>query len=224
MVTIESNIIIATVLIFGVLILCLIGMLATYMFIIRKNASKKEAGDEVTRVSTEKLMSEVSARSVKVLEEAHRSAREILSNAEGFMKRNEDVTREEMEKVAKEYLLKYENSLNEIKLEAIKTIHNIPKDVSESVDGTLDVLEKTTETEIKKIHTRLNESLNKALADTDSEISKYQKERIKKIDESSLVLARNIAKKVLSRDISPEEHEKMVVKALEEAKRQGIFN
>ena len=46
---------------------------------------------------------------------------------------------------------------------------------------------------------------------------------MREIDESIVMILKEVARKVLAKEISQEEHEKLVLKALEEAKRQGGF-
>ena len=58
----------------------------------------------------------------------------------------------------------------------------------------------------------------------ESEVQEYKSARLKQIEESLVYILENIAKRVLVKEISQDEHEKLVLKALEEAKRQGIFN
>ncbi len=224
MISVEQNILIAIGIIFGILLLSLIGLITTYLFLLRKNAFKKEIDDEIKRVDSEKLLSEVHARSVKVLEEAHKKARDILSEAEDFKARNNDLLRHEMDRVTKVYQAKYEAALNEIKLTATKTIHDMPGKFASSMDSFFQGLERSSRQDSQKLTSSLEHSLEAIVRAKNEELEKYKQSRIAKINDIALSLTRDIVKKIIGKDITLDEHEKIVKKSLEEAKSQGLFD
>lgn len=221
---INPNIILGIAIVFAVLLILLIGLLATYIYVIAKNTNGKITKGEGETVDNDQLLAEVHAKSLKILEDAHKKAKDILSDAQEFLKRDESKIALQVEKIGKIYVDTYENSLNSIKLEAVKTIHSIPKDINSSFDKLLTDFRGDLEAELHKNQEKLTLASAENLKKAENEIEKHKALRIRRIDESLVSTVSEIAKKILGRDLSDIEHEKLVLKALEEAKREGMFD
>lgn len=222
--TIEPNIILGALLVFFVLIVLLVGLFVTYIYVVQKSINSGKSNGDGDKIDPDKLILEVQAKSLKILEDAHKKAKDILSDAQEFLRRDESKIALQVEKIGKTYVDVYESTLNNIKLEAIKTIHNIPKDINESFSKSLIDFQEDLKTELHNNQEKLTAATLENIKKSENEIEKHKAFRVRQIDESVVSLVSEIAKKVLARDITGLEHEKLVLKALEEAKKEGIFN
>jgi len=71
-----------------------------------------------------------------------------------------------------------------------------------------------------KIYQSAKETLNKRVVETEKEIDNYKKERFEEIDRKIYQMLGEVAKKTLGKAIDLSTHEKLVIEALEKAKKE----
>lgn len=71
-----------------------------------------------------------------------------------------------------------------------------------------------------QISQSVRETLNKKVQETEKEIEDYKRERLKEIDRKIYLLLGEVAKKTIGRAIDLSDHEKLVIEALEKAKKE----
>ena len=132
----------------------------------------------------------------------------------------------------KEAALQMQTNMNQI-LHAIAA-----KDIQSMKTATLDF-----ETSYEKTLSNLNQELNKTAVEAiqntqktyadkltgaqnmlDQEISEYKKERMEKIDQEVKEIIDKVYKSVLKTSIPENLQHELIIKSLEEAKKDGIFN
>ena len=71
-----------------------------------------------------------------------------------------------------------------------------------------------------KIYQSAKETLNKRVVETEKEIDNYKKERVEEMDRKIYQMLGEVAKKTLGKAIDLSTHEKLVIEALEKAKKE----
>lgn len=216
-----SEIAIIGILTFTALVFLLISLFVSYLRIVRKYIALKEGEDQGTDVHT--IIARAQFRAQKILEEASLQRKEIISKSQEFLEKEQASLIQELEKSNALYAKKYEEVLKILEDESLRMLRNIPNEIKmfmiSAIDGFRASLVQSVGDEQKKVVKILQESLIQA----QHEIEKYKEARKREIDERALELVGEVTKRVLNRQISLDEHEKLVLKALDEAKRQGIL-
>jgi F0F1-type ATP synthase membrane subunit b/b' len=74
--------------------------------------------------------------------------------------------------------------------------------------------------EFIKIYQTAKETLNQKMAQTEQDIENYKRERLKELDKKIYQTIGEIAKEIIGKTIDLSTHEKLVIRALEKAKRE----
>ncbi|MCX7928875.1 MAG: hypothetical protein N2558_04310 [Patescibacteria group bacterium] len=158
-----------------------------------------------------------------------------------ILKESQEVARRLIQKaqlVTKDYEVKTNNLLdNAIKLidqrfqESLLSMEN---KISEMMDLIPVKFEKNLNQETKDLKIRLVEEVSKAREDSEkafkeiyqkveNDLDKYKKVRIADFEKRFAQILQIIARNVLKKEINPADHEKDVIKAIEEAKAQNVI-
>ena len=187
--------------------------------------------------STDSLDQEDSPRqkAVKIIDDANSKAIDIINKAnlstdissENF---NQEVKRiasqqiKEFEKATSDFLKLYTQVLQDLKSKNIEVFQDVSKDI-----------ETNTMTEIKNFIASMEEltsssqKLVKKKIDSDystvkKEIESYKDEQMKKIDDDIYGILEKVSKLALGKAMSLSEHEDLIEKSLEKAKKEGVFS
>jgi len=221
MITIELTIVYIAILIFVSLLLLLIGIVVTYIRLTRKYLDLKEG--RIKDVDPMTLLANAQGEAQKMLVDANSQAQQILAKAKEFMSTGESTLTSEMKNVSQIYANKYGLTLKEIETESLKMLQNIPEDVRKILGSEITNIKIALTEEAKKAENDAKAIVVDAYKKAEAEVESYKSERFRQIDESVLFILKELARKVLAKEISQEEHEKLVLKALDEAKRQNVF-
>ena len=168
-----------------------------------------------------------------ILEEARNKALKIVENANLFddstkklfdqeLKRIAESQVKTLEKLSYDFLNVYQKELTELKENNIKMMINISKDIENSVIAELkdfrEILKKETFESQKIVEGKIEEDYKIV----EKEIVDYKTERIKKVEDEIYNIIQNVSKVVLGKTLSLEEHEQLVMDALNKAKQEGM--
>lgn len=169
-----------------------------------------------------------------ILEEAREKALKIVSDANLFNDSTKKIFDQELkmiqegqvktlEKLSYDLLNSYQKELIELKENNIKTMNIISKDIENSTISELkdfkEILKKETFESQKIVEGKIEDAYRIA----QKEIEDYKIERIKKVESQIYEIIQNISKMVLGKTLSREEHEQLVMDALEKAKKEGAL-
>lgn len=162
------------------------------------------------------LRSQGSQEARKLILNAQMQATEVIKNAE--VKAQELINASEI--FSKEYKEKFRLSLEQ---ETNKMLTNMSKAISAQVDNEIGALHKAMIEQTAKVRESVGKGISDAYAGAQAQVEEYKKAAIERINSSILELVSTISKKVLKESVSRAQQEKLVLKALEEAKRQNVF-
>jgi vacuolar-type H+-ATPase subunit H len=201
--------------------LLLIVVVAIYLRLVNKYIDLKEGRnkEDDPRVMIEKAQQ----KSDQLLADAHIRSREIVSKADDFLAKQQTVLSQDLEKVNQIYVKEYQKELTNIKETSAKVLQNMPNDVKTFMIQAVDDFRLALSQEVTRAQSEASKVMQEAYKKALTDIDKYREERMKQIDESAGDLVAQVTKRVLGKEITSDEHEKLVVKALEEAKKQGIL-
>lgn len=176
-----------------------------------------------SKIDPETLLSQARLRSQQILEEAHVKAAQMISRSQEFIKGSDSAVAKEIDKVHQIYAKTYTEAIEKSKNTAEKMIQNIPQDVKISLITAIDSFRIGLQQEVNKAQSLASLAIKEAYEKASEEVNKYKEDRMAQVDKAILAIVKDVTEKVLSKSVSLEEHEKLVQKSLQEAKKQKIF-
>ena len=217
-----------------ILSVALVGVVFYFSHII-KNLNQKQGGIDIALKKNADLLDETRERAVRMIDEANSRAMDIVSKANlstdiAKSNFNEQITRisslqiKEFEKATSDFIKLYGRVLQDLKSKNIELFQNISKDIEvhtmEEIKNFKDSMGKLTVS---------SENLVKKKIDADyraskKEIENYKEGELKKVDDEIYKLLERVSNLVLGKSLSLSEHEDLIQKSLEKAKKEGAFN
>ena len=99
-----------------------------------------------------------------------------------------------------------------------------PGDVKKGIQDQLLLVGENLSKELTGTQNEFRNALENTYKSMQVDLDKYKKAKLAKVDESIVNAIEEIAKVVIAKTIPIEEHEELVVKALDQAKKEGLFN
>jgi len=197
-----------------------IALVVVYLKLLGKYQNLKEKLEkELGIVSLE----ETEKKAKAMLEDARVKAGEIMTHAQIFSTNEKNVLLEELNKSAKVYSQKYQESLKFAQDEAVRMIGSIPATIKSELMVRIEKFRTSIESDLVNSQKAISASVKEAYQKAEVEIEEYKLLRLKQVDESIMKIIEDVSRKVIAKEITSDEHEKLVTKALSEAKDQNIF-
>lgn len=203
------------------LVLICISLVILYLKLLKEFGDFKEGRKR--GLDPQSLLTSATLRAQKLLENANSEARDVVKNASIYLKSEEGKIAKEIQKAADTNTKIFQEAVDQIKNDSLRQLSVLPQDIKLLMVSSVDNFRLGLQEELVKAQAQASQTVMNSFKKAQEEIDNYKKEKEKKIDEGALKLIAQLSKRVLGKDISLEEHEKMVVKALEEAKKQGFF-
>ncbi len=219
---IDQSLIYIVVLLFTVLTLFLVGVLYAYLRLVRNYIDIKEGKDKYP--DPKALLLRAHAKSQRIIEDAIEKASQIISSSETLKTNNLDDIQKQIEKAQIDDLKVYQDSVSRIHDESMKVLQNVPEYIKALLSKEILVVKDDLLSEIKIAHESAKALVLQAYQKADSEVAVYKKVRMDALDKTVVSIVQQISRKVLNKEIEAYEHEKLIMKALEEAKRQNVFS
>lgn len=180
------------------------------------------------------LLDEARQKAVEMIDAANNQALDIVNKtnlsadiASGNF--NQQIARitslqiKEFEKTTANFLKLYGEVLRDLQSKNIELLQNISKNIETDTINEINNFKESLEKQ-----TVLSEDLVREKIDADyltvrQEIEAYKEKKLKKIDDEIYETLEKISKLVLGKALSLSEHEDLILKSLEKAKQEGVF-
>jgi hypothetical protein len=174
------------------------------------------------------------AKAVKIIDDANNKALDIVSKvtlstdaaSENFkenLSRTSSTQIKEFEKATSDFTVLYSQILQDLKTKNIEVFQNASKDIEintmEEIKNFKESMQKLTSSSQKEVKKKIDTDYETSR----KEIEDYKKEELRKIDSGIYELLEKITKEVLGKALSLSEHEDLIEKSLEKAKKEGVF-
>lgn len=196
----------------------------------RPNLDKK---DEVVQKNTD-LLDGARTKAIKIIDDANNQALDIISKAtllantssENFkenLSHTSSAQIKEFEKATSDFTAQYFQILQDLKTKNIEVFQNVSKDIEMNTAGEV----KNFSESMQKLTTSSEDEIRKKIdADYEAlktEMENYKKEKLQKINQEIYQMLEGISKLVLGKAINLSDHEDLIEKAIEKAKKEGVF-
>jgi len=217
----EVNVIIfyIGILLIVALVLLLIALVILYL----RSANNLQKLKEEKETNWRAQMSSAQATVKKVIEDAHTNAGQIVGSAEIFKKEQIDKVNIEINKAITHYTENYNRVLVNLQNEMVNVLKNTPKDIQVGVVKQLQILRDTLQKDLATSRKDVSDLIEKEYTKMHNDLESYKQAKVAQLDKSIFKIIQYVSRRVLTKEINAEEHEKLVIKALEEAKRQEMI-
>lgn len=173
-------------------------------------------------------------KAIKIIDDANNKAIDIVSNVtlskntalENFKQEIAHVAAiqtEEFEKATSEFTKSYFQTLQELKIKNIEAFQNVSKDIemnsAEEIKNFKESLQKITTSSQNEVQKKIETEYLIAK----KEIDDYRREGLEKTSAKIYEILEKTAKIVFNKAINLSEHEDLIIKSLETAKKGGLF-
>jgi hypothetical protein len=182
-----------------------------------------------------RLLQEAHSKAVGIIENANQKADEILSSTKGYeanskqnleLKLNdiEKQHQDELRKASQEIRETYQQALILIKDDNVNLLETMTKDIEGDVINEFSDFRKVLEKETIQTEKQMQEKIDLQYQEIQKEIDEYKKAKLKKVDEQILKLLYRVTELSLGKAMTFEHQEQVVLNALDEAKKENVFN
>lgn len=81
----------------------------------------------------------------------------------------------------------------------------------------------TNELEIE-LQKQIREFRQEVLANIEKEVQEYKEAKMRRVDQASVILVQRVSQEVLNKSLTVNDHENLVIRSLDKAKKEGIFD
>lgn len=180
------------------------------------------------------LLETAKTKAVKIIDDANNRALDIINkvtlstdiSSENFKQNLSRISGQqikEFEKATSEFTDIYSKILSDLKIKNVEAFQNISKDIEintvSEIKDFKESMQKLTTLSQKEVETKISADYSNAK----KEIEDYKKEELQKIDSGIYGLLERISKLVLGKALSLSDHQDLIQKSLEKAKKEGMF-
>src|SRR3989344_7428029 len=158
-----------------------------------------------------------------LINDAHVKAGEVIKRTEVLSSDSKNKMLAELEEVSRLNIENFRNALSEAKAETVTVLSKVSKDLQSQALTEVASFRGNLQKEIVSSQEALSAAVSEGYKKIEEEIGKYKTARLKQVDDTIFEILREVTQKIIGHAISFEEHEELVKKSLEEAKRQYIF-
>ncbi|MDE2024988.1 MAG: hypothetical protein KGJ07_00665 [Patescibacteria group bacterium] len=171
----------------------------------------------------------------RIMRQAHQQARDIIkqasSQAKGMLTDTQFVkshaTKELDRDLAKEsaaVVQAFQDALEQVTEEAVATMKNTTDSIGQVGSTQVSQFREALAKEITVHKDALDKLVADEFAKAREEVAGYKKEQMEKVDKAVSKVVVTIVEQVLGKMINTQDHEDLVVQALEQAKKDGLFH
>lgn len=171
----------------------------------------------------------------RIMRQAHQQARDIIkqasSQAKGMLTDTQFIkshaTKELDRDLAKEsaaVVQAYQDALEQVTEEAVATMKNATDSLGQVGSTQVSQFRETLSKEIAVHKDTLDKLVADEFAKAREEVDGYKKEQMEKVDKAVSKVVVTIVEQVLGKMINTQDHEDLVLQALEQAKKDGLFH
>ncbi|KKQ24834.1 MAG: hypothetical protein US62_C0013G0006 [Candidatus Woesebacteria bacterium GW2011_GWA1_37_8] len=204
------------------LVLLIVGLLIAYLNLLNRYSKTKKSSAVDDDISP--MFRDTEARLKSIVDNASAQAAQTISSTQYFTEKQLKIFEDEVNKSAAMYLNLYQRTLENLERETAKEIKAIPEVLRRDLGASLSGISALFKDDVVKIATEVKDSLDRAYKNIEIDIEEYKKTRLTQVDKSIADIILQIARRVLVKEINKDEHEKLVLKALEDAKKSGMFS
>lgn len=217
-----------------ILSVTLVGVVLYFFHAMKKfHVEIQDTGDETLKKNTQ-VLDQARQKAIKMIDEANNKAMDIVNKANlstdiASANFNQELIRitsmqaKEFEKISSDFIKFYGQYLTDLKSKNMEVFQNISKNIerstTEEIRNFKDSIEKTTVSSQDMVKKKIDAEYETI----QTEINNYKDRELKRIEDEIFTLLEKISKLTLGKAINLSDHEDLILKSLEKAKKEGVF-
>lgn len=201
---------------------------------LQKSNEENLAFKQALQKEADILMDEAHTRAMHVVDDANRKAVEIVKSSEAFSNESKTSLKQNLAAVSKaetdylahasdELLAEYRRALQEVKTESDTLAKRVTKDIENHAAAEIAAFSTSLKESAIEAQNRIREQTSAGLLEADKAVEAYKQAQLKKAEEHVVQLVRLVTEAALGKGLTLEQHQHLVMEALEEAKSQGVL-
>lgn len=183
----------------------------------------------------DKTLDEARSKAMKIIDEANNKALDIVqksnlfvsSISDNFDSQLKNVTSIQLKafgKATTEFIQLYASVLNDLKSKNIEVFQNVSKNIENSTLEEVKKFKSIIEGETIASRKVLKEKIDREYLIAKKDVDTYKENELKMIEDNIYEILEKVASMVIGKAIKASEHEELIIKALNRAKENGVFN
>lgn len=208
----------------------------SYSQLLKKLSASQKTYEELTSSANQKdtdLLENARKKASEIIEESTQKAQEIINDSQIFntdtKKKLDDALQTLIkhqiayfEKTSEDFLNEYKKELQVIKNTTLQIATTASKDIEEDTKKEVQdfdsILARETFAEQKVVEEKIEDEYSKA----QKQVETYKADMIKKVDDGIFKILEGVSKTALGKTIPLNEHEELIIDALEKAKKTSM--
>lgn len=218
----------------GLLFLILLGFVVLLTFIYKFLTNWLEYLQKEKTAGTEQIRHEAQQEAQNILESANKEATQIISDTgkkasdileemEGMSEESKQKLSDTLSKTSANLLKIYETNIKKQKSESLQALANLTENIDKSLSKEVGEFEKLLREETVESKEKIREKLLKKYEKLDNELQDYKSRRMKELDSSLYDILYNVTEEVLGKGLNMDEHRKLILESLDDAKKRDLF-
>ena len=171
----------------------------------------------------QKVIDDATVEAQKILKETQFKVDEIIKSSEVFRGESSNFVNMEVRKITEFQTASYQRIIQDLQGKLEKAFVNLSADVNSKIDKEIALFSNALQKQAVSIGSISSDVVQKLQKDLVNDIERYKEEKYKQVEDRILDVVKDLSAKVISRDISIDEHEKMIKKFVNDAKNGGLI-
>lgn len=200
-------------------------------------ALKKEAGREekTAEIESKRTLANANKQATDIITTATQKARDILQSAEAIKEGTAQTLAHEITAISEQhkrylkdaslkYVETYEHMAENAQEEYLTTLHEASQGMAQDAKQTLGMFETFLKDQTVGYKQAMERKIEVLRHQANEYVNEYKKEKLQRVDKAIDDIVVSVSKNVIGKSINIKEHNELVLRALEEAKKEGFFS
>lgn len=181
------------------------------------------------------ILSRANEEATEIIRTATRKARELLEGAgtvrqdtasalETEIKALADQHKQYLQDASLKYVETYQHMAEQAQEDYLATLHAASQSMAHDAKRTLDMFESFLKDQTIGYKQQMEKKIEDLRNTVNDQVNEYKREKLKRVDKAIDEIIVSVAKLVIGRSLNIKEHNELVLRALEEAKKEGFFS
>ena len=184
----------------------------------REHREREDAHHKASRI-----VDEAREKSLEMIEETGEKAKDILRETEYVSDSTKATLQSQLKHATTEQATEYTKMLTAVRQEAIKLFEALSQELQAEAKQELKNFQQQIESQNKQIGDTVTAEIKNAYSQATAGAEAYRQELMKKADATFFPFIKELTYSTIGKTLTKAEHEAVVLKSLEEAKKQGVL-
>jgi vacuolar-type H+-ATPase subunit H len=173
-------------------------------------------------------------RALQIIQDATHQADEIIKSThfvqvdstDSFHKQLEELTNKQKEmlgKVSTDLTVAFDTSIKELEKEDIKIFQDASNDIKRATLEEVEEYKESLKHNTIDAQHAVDEKIQQAFTQAQQEVEEYKKKKIDALDKELFTILEAVAKDIIGKQLTMEDHKDLILKSLEKAKTEFII-